>query len=120
MKTLALLAVFLALPALAADADFYQRTGTKPPIAGDFVLGPSLHYAQQISPGIAFGYTWKQTGITLLGDASLLRLGAQDGSAPYNVGNCVRYADWTTGAHTQAQIGVMVLVPLKSYAKAAK
>lgn len=52
MRRLALLAVFLALPALAADADFYQRTGTKPPVCVDGFLGPRLPFADG---GVGFG-----------------------------------------------------------------
>jgi hypothetical protein len=65
-----LLAASLTLPALAAghDAAYYQRTGTKPPAQGEFVMWPSLH----------------------------------------------------TGNRTIGQVSIGLLVPLRSYAKAAK
>jgi hypothetical protein len=119
MRYLALLAVFFALPALATDKDFYSRTATKPPITGEWVAGPTLGYAMQLQPGVALGYRW-QNGIQFLGSASLLRLDAQDGSAPYLVGCRTLYADYTTGAHTTGQVGVQVLFPLRKLAAPAK
>ena len=121
MKALALLAVFLALPAVAGekDAAYYHRTATKPPITGEWVAGPMLSYSMQLQPGLALGYRWNN-GIQLLGSASLLRLDAQDRSVPYMDGCNLRYADYTTGSHAQAQAGVMVLFPLRKLAAVAK
>jgi len=119
VKALALLAglTFLtALPIAAADPDFYHRTKTAPP--GEWVAGPTLGYAMQLQPGVALGYRWSN-GIQFLGSASLLRLDAQDGSVPYQVGCRTFYADYTTGGHTQAQVGVTVLFPLKALTKRA-
>lgn len=48
------------------DAAYYQRTGTKPPVAGEFVIGPSFHYSMQFSAGLSFGYRW-DNGISLVG-----------------------------------------------------
>jgi len=45
-----------AAKAAEKDADYYARTGTKPPVQGEFVIGPSLHYSMQFSPGLSFGY----------------------------------------------------------------
>jgi hypothetical protein len=115
----ALLAAFLALPAMAGGPNFYHRTATKPPITGEWVAGPTLGYAMQFQPGVAVGFRW-QNGIQVLGNASLLRLDAQDGSTPYAVGCRTLYADYTTGAHTTSQVGVMVLFPLRKLAQAAK
>ena len=118
------LAVILALPAVAADttqvfhdADYYHRTATEPP--GQFVIGPSLHYSMQLSPGLSFGYRWNN-GIQLIGSGSLLRLDAQDGSVPYTDGCTIKYADFTTGSHTTGQAWIQLLFPLKALAGSAK
>ena len=101
------------------DADYYARTGTKPPVQGEFVIGPSLHYSMQFSPGLSFGYRW-DNGISLVGDYSVLRLDAQDGEAPFRVGCRDYLVPYTTGSHTTGQVGVTLLVPLRKLAAPAK
>ena len=120
---LLLIAAYLACghaKAAEKDAAFYARTATSPPVEGDFVLGPSLHYSYQLSHGIAFGYTWKTSGITLVGDLSVLRLDAQDGEAAFTVGCRDYLVPYTTGSHTRGQFGVMALFPLRHYTKPAR
>jgi hypothetical protein len=124
LRRLAVLLAVLALglPAAAAehDAAYYHRTGTKAPVQGEFVLGPSFHYAYQLSPGVSFGYAWKKTGIVLIGDFAAMRVDAQTGEVPFTV-RCKTYqVPFDTGAHTKGQVSISLLVPLRSYAKAAK
>jgi hypothetical protein len=123
IRRLAFLAVLLAafLPAVAApdDAAYYKRTATKPPAEGEFVLGPSFHYAEQLSPGVSFGYVWKASGIALIGDFAAMRIDAQTGEAPFRVGCRTFLAPYSTDPHTRGQISIGLLVPLRGYAKAA-
>ena len=84
MRRLALLAVllFAVLPVVAAekDADYYQRTGTKPAVQWDFLLGPKLQYADQLGLGVQAAFEWhlKATNIVLIGDANYVRIDAID------------------------------------------
>jgi len=116
VRRLALLALLLAafLPAVAADHDaaYYQRTGTKPPIQGDFLLGPTLHYFEQLSAGVAFGYTWTKPGVTLLGDFNVARIDGRSGTTDFTVGCRTFQVPYSVDGRMKGQFGVSVLFRL--------
>ncbi len=109
MAVLILLAGFGALiacptaKAAEPDAAYYQRTGTKPSGA-DVWLGPGANYADQLDPALMLTVVPRSLPFIFTIDASTQRIDAQDGSAPYRVNGCTRYADWTTGGHTTGRV----------------
>ena len=110
----AVVALLLSSVAWSADHDaaYYQRTGTKPPITGDFLLGPTLHYAEQFSPGVAFGYTWNEAGVTLLGDFNVVRIDGRSGAVPFSY-RCHDFdVPYSVGGRMKGQVGVSVLFRL--------
>ena len=117
MRRLALLAVLLfAVPQVAAadhDAAYYQRTGTKPPVQGDFLLGPGIQYADQLGVSLTFGYHWKASGIVLLGSAAYVRIDGIDTTAPFAVGCRTYQVPVKIDGRTTGQYGVSVLFPLR-------
>jgi len=116
---LALLAAFLALPGLAADADFHKRTGTKPP-AGEFLAGFDFTYMDEISPTLKFGWRHKETGVMVVGGLTALRIDAQKGESPFTVGCQDFLVPYSTGSHTRAVYQIGVLFPLRTLARPAK
>jgi hypothetical protein len=113
---LAVVAVLLSSVAAAdhpKDADYYRRTGTKPPIDGNFLLGPTVNYADKLGAGGTFGYTWNAHGVTLLGEVSAVQIKGENGSAEFRR-FCQTYkVPYSTGDRTVAEVGVSVLFTLK-------
>jgi hypothetical protein len=128
MNRLALLAPFALLFALSAamaadhDAAYYARTATKPPVQGDFLLGPGLQYADQLGVSLTFGYHWQKTGIVLLGSAAYVRIDGVDTTAPLTIGWPSPGHEWGSrtvsvpvhvDGRTTGQYGMSVLFPLR-------
>jgi len=119
MRRLALLAVLLVafLPSAAApdDAAYYKRTATKPPISGDFLLGPSVNYTDKLGVGGMFGYQWHKVGVTLLGSISAVQLKGENGTTDFKR-YCTTYkVPFSVGDRTQAEYSMNVLFTLKKY-----
>ena len=118
MRRLALLAVllFAFLPVLAAEknADFYDRTATKPPVAWDFLMGPKLQYADQLGLGVQAAWIWhaKTTDIMLIGDMNYVRIDAIDTTRPYQVGCRTYSVPVHVDGRVTGQYGVGVLFRL--------
>ena len=118
MRRLALLAVllFAVLPVIAAekDTDYYQRTGTKPAVAWDFLLGPKLQYADQLGLGVQAAFEWhlKATNIVLIGDANYVRIDGIDTTRPYQVGCRTYQVPVHVDGRVTGQYGLGVLFKL--------
>jgi len=81
-----ILAALVGLSALAAphDAAYYKRTGTKPPMKVDGMIGPGLLYHDNIGVGISGGpmfHTDRAGPVLLLFSAQALRLDGINGTA---------------------------------------
>jgi hypothetical protein len=117
IRRLAFLAVLLAafLPAVAADHDqnFYHRTGTKPPVSGDFLLGPTVNYTDKLGVGGTFGYQWHRIGVTLLGSVSAVQLKGENGTTEFRRYCQTFKVPYSVGDRTQAEFAVTALFTLR-------
>ena len=118
MRRLALLAVllFAVLPTIAAekDADYYQRTATKPAVAWDFLLGPKVQYADQLGLGVqaAWMFHAKVTDIMLIADMNYVRVDGIDTTRPYQVGCRTYQVPVHVDGRVTGQYGLGVLFKL--------
>ena len=112
---IAFAALLLSSMAMAADHDaaYYQRTGTHPPVQGDFLLGGGVQYADQLGPVLQFGYHWQKTGIVLLGSAAYVRIDGVDTTQPFQVGCRTYQVPVHVDGRTTGQYGVSVLFRLR-------
>lgn len=98
------------------DADYYKRTGTKPPAEaaeGYFLLGPTVNYTDKPGVGGVLGYEWENAGITLLGSVSAVQLKGENGSTEFRR-FCQTYnVPFSTGNRTQTEYGLTVLFTLR-------
>jgi len=114
---LALLAAFLALPAVATDVQsvHYQHVG-RPPVAGEFFGGFDFAYMDEISPAVSLGWQHKATGIMVEGGITALHIDPIKGEAPLTVGCKDFLVPYTTGNHTRAVYQIGVRFPLRKLA----
>lgn len=110
---LALLAAFLALPAMAKDPDFYKRTGTKPPVEGSFLLGPTVNYTDKFGVGGVFGYQWEKVGVTLLGSVAAVQLKGENGTTEFRRYCQTFKVPYSVGDDTKTEVGLTILFTLK-------
>jgi len=113
-----LVARHASLAAAAPDGwspgpDFYHRTGTKPPVSGDFLLGPTVNYTDKLGVGGTFGYQWHRVGVTLLGSVSAVQLKGENGTAEFRQACRTYHIPFSTGDRTQAEYAVNVLFTLR-------
>jgi hypothetical protein len=115
--TLALLALLTALPVAAADhgPNYYKRTGTKPPISGEWLLGFGVNYVDKFGAGGMAGYHFKDAGITVLGSVSAIQLQGQSGTTDFRKWCQTFKVPYSIGDRTEAEFAVNVLFTLKKY-----
>lgn len=105
-------ALLVALPAAAADPDFYKRTGTKPPVSGEWLLGFGMNYVDDLGVSGAVGYHFKDAGITLLGEVGVTQLKGENGTTDFTRGCRTYQVPYSTDNHTETQVGFSILFTL--------
>jgi hypothetical protein len=118
MGLLALLSAFLALPGLAVEPDdkaYYERTQTRPPIQGEWLIGFGANYADQVGVDGMVGYHFKDAGVTLLGRIGAVKLTGENGSTEFRRFCRVYNVPYSTGDRTETEVALSVLFTLKKY-----
>jgi len=81
------LGMAVATVAMAGEKGYYERTGTKPPIQGDWMVGPKIHFGDQLGLGVHGGYFDRTNGVAYILGVDAVRIDALHGTTPYG---CVR------------------------------
>jgi hypothetical protein len=118
LRRLAILLVLLAFPAMAVELDdkaYYERTQTKPPIQGEWLLGFGTNYADELGVDGLFGYHFKDAGVTLLGRIGAVKLTGENGSTEFRRFCRVYNVPYSTGDRTETEVALSVLFTLKKY-----
>lgn len=95
--------------AQAADADYYKRTGTKPPVEADGYLGPRLPFSEGgVGFGLQGGVLFKSNGLMLTFTADAIRLDGLEGVATRQVPS---YADTFSWPRPQPIVSIPYSTP---------